>query len=172
LADRCDVTLLSGDHPRDEAALRNEVGANARLHFRQTPHQKMECIAELQRKGRRVMMVGDGLNDAGALKQADVGIAIAEDIGAFSPASDGILDAREFGRLPRFLAFARTARRIIIASFAISVLYNAVGITFAARGLLSPVLAAVLMPLSSISVVVFAVGATEWAARDLDQQVP
>lgn len=118
------------------------------------------------------MMVGDGLNDAGALRQSDVGVAVVEQIGAFSPASDVILEAQMVGRLPSVLRFARLAVGVVHASFAISVVYNLVGLSFAARGMLSPLVAAVLMPLSSVSVVAFACGATLWLARRLDFGVP
>jgi Cu+-exporting ATPase len=111
------------------------------------------------------MMVGDGLNDAGALKQSDVGVAVMEKVGAFSPASDVILDAACVKQLPEILTLARRAARIVRVSFGISAAYNVVGVGIAAAGLLSPLVCAVLMPLSSASVVLFACGVTTWAAR-------
>jgi len=111
------------------------------------------------------MMVGDGLNDAGALKQSDVGVAVVEKIGAFSPASDMILEAGQITRLLKILSFARKSSRVVRLSFGISALYNLLGISIAAAGILSPIICAVLMPLSSISVVLFACGMTRWAAR-------
>ena len=76
-----------------------------------------------------------------------------------------ILEASQVGRLPALLRFARLAVGVVYVSFGLSVIYNGVGISFAARGVLSPLVAAVLMPLSSVSVVAFACGATIWAAR-------
>ena len=105
-------------------------------------------------------MIGDGLNDAGALKQSNVGVSISENINTFSPACDAILDASAFDKIPLFLKYCKGSMRIIEVSFIISFLYNIVGLSFAVQGLLSPVVAAILMPLSSITVVVFVTLAT------------
>ena len=159
------LALLSGDQPRDAQTLLSLLGQDATLAFNQDPHQKLAFIQHLQQNGHHVLMIGDGLNDAGALQQGDVGIALTEFVSSFTPASDGILDAFAFSRLPAILRFCRSSLRIIKASFAISICYNVIGISVAAQGLLSPVIAAILMPISSISVVVFAVAATERTAR-------
>jgi P-type Cu+ transporter len=145
------LALLSGDQPRDADTLRTLLGPDATLAFDRNPHQKLAFVRDLQQQGHHVLMIGDGLNDAGALKQGDVGIALTEDVSAFAPACDGILDANAFPHLPAFLRFSRSALRIIKASFAISLCYNLIGISVAAQGLLSPVIAAILMPLSSVS---------------------
>jgi Cu+-exporting ATPase len=165
LASRYALALLSGDNARERETFHALFGERASLHFNQTPLGKLDFIRDLQQTGQTTMMVGDGLNDAGALRQSDVGVAVVEQIGAFSPASDVILEADTVQRLPALLRFARQAVGVVYASFAISVIYNVVGIGFAARGLLSPLVAAVLMPLSSVSVVAFACGATTWLAR-------
>ena len=164
LGDRYQLALLSGDNSREESRFRALFGNRATLQFNQSPLDKLGFVRDLQQAGRKVMMVGDGLNDAGALKQSDVGVAVVEQVGAFSPASDVILDAAQLPQLARMLEFSRVAVRIIRAGFILSGLYNLVGIGIAATGLLSPIVCAVLMPLSSISVVLFACGATRWAA--------
>ena len=110
-------------------------------------------------------MVGYGLNDAGALKQSDIGIAVVENAGAFSPASDIILLAGMVPRVDSVLQFSKRSVAIVRTSFLVSSLYNLAGISIAAAGLLAPIVCAILMPLSSISVVAFACAATTWAGH-------
>ncbi|HVM47662.1 MAG TPA: heavy metal translocating P-type ATPase metal-binding domain-containing protein [Candidatus Acidoferrum sp.] len=164
LGSQYDLALLSGDNEKERERFRALFGDRAALQFNQGPLDKLSFIRRLQDGGKVVMMVGDGLNDAGALKQSDVGVAVVEKAGAFSPASDVILASGQVPRLARMLQVARSATRIVRLSFGISFLYNAAGIGVAAAGILSPLVSAVLMPLSSISVVLFACGATRWAA--------
>jgi Cu+-exporting ATPase len=162
---RCRVTLLSGDQPRERARFEALFGDGVPLHFNQGPGDKLAFVRGLQSEGRTVMMVGDGLNDAGALQQSDVGVAVVEEVGAFSPASDVILDGRGVVQLSNLLDYSRAAVRIVRLSFLLSTLYNIVGISIAARGLLAPITCAILMPLSSASVVAFACGLATWSAR-------
>lgn len=98
-------------------------------------------------------MIGDGLNDAGALKQADTGIVVVDDLNQFSPASDAILKGSELSRLDRFITFSKTSLRVVYVAFGVSFLYNIVGLSFAVSGKLTPLISAVLMPLSSVTVV-------------------
>jgi Cu+-exporting ATPase len=165
IGQNCEVALLSGDNEKEREQFQALFGRDARLLFNQSPQDKLEFIRDLQNSGKTVMMVGDGLNDAGALKQSDVGVAVVETIGAFSPASDVILESSRVGRLADVMAFARKSSQIVRASFAISALYNAVGVAIAAAGMLSPLVCAFLMPISSITVVLFACGTTKWAAN-------
>ncbi len=165
LGGRYELALLSGDNEKERERFRSLFGGTAGLYFNQSPLDKLGFIRRLQDSGRRVMMVGDGLNDAGALKQSDVGVAVIEQAGAFSPASDVILEAARVPRLSAILALARQTTQIVRLSFGISAVYNLAGISIAAAGILSPVICAILMPVSSISVVLFACGATNLAAR-------
>jgi P-type Cu+ transporter len=175
------LSLLSGDHEGErerfgklfnhagtEQSGQNAAASPPALRFKQSPLDKLGFIQNLQKSGKVVMMVGDGLNDAGALRQSDVGAAIVEKIGTFSPASDIILSADQVPNLDRILALARRTVAVLRVSFGISALYNLVGISIAAAGILSPLVCAVLMPLSSISVVLFACGATHFQARKLE----
>ena len=155
--------MLSGDNDKQRARFAGWFKRPESLQFNQSPADKLGYIQRLQADGRKALMAGDGLNDAGALQQSDVGVAIVENVGAFSPASDVIMAANMVPRTDALLRFARAATRITRASFIISALYNIVGVTIAARGWLSPVVCAILMPLSSVTVVAFACGATSWA---------
>ena len=159
------MALLSGDNEGQKKSIQKMFGSGADIRFRQTPHEKLEYVNDKMMSGEKILMVGDGLNDAGALQAASVGISIVERHSAFSPACDGILDAAAFALLPEYLRMSRTGMTIIKTSFAISFAYNIIGIAFAVQGLLSPVIAAILMPASSVSVVLFATIATTLAAK-------
>lgn len=137
------------------------------MYFNQKPEHKLSFIEESQQNNHHVMMVGDGLNDSGALAQSDVGIAVSEDINVFSPACDGILSAEKFSEIPLFLKLAKQSMKIIRTAFLISLVYNIIGLYFAVTGQLSPVVAAILMPLSSISIVVFTTIATNMISKKL-----
>lgn len=159
--------LISGDNDKEKAQLSNLFPAQADLLFNQLPVEKMEYIRSLQTQGHRVCMLGDGLNDAGALKQANLGIAVSDDINNFSPGCDAILDGRSFEMLPRFLRFAKDAVKVIHMSFGISLTYNLVGLSFAITGTMSPLFAAVLMPLSTVTIICFTTIATRlYATRN------
>ena len=153
------LSLLSGDNDTESEALSDPeiVGIDKRnMSFEMDPHQKKEWIVKRQESEQeKVLMVGDGLNDAGALRAAHFGISIAEDNTQFTPASDGILTADSFHKLPKLIRLAKQARIVVIAAFALSFIYNVVGVSVAVQGLLSPVIAAILMPLSSVTIVVF-----------------
>jgi Cu+-exporting ATPase len=155
--------LLTGDSNVDAEVA--SVFAGIRMHVGQGPVEKAAFVKDLQAQGHRVMMVGDGLNDAGALAQSDVGMTVSESSAALTPASDAILDARSLDRLPDALRLARKARTIVIASLGLSILYNLTGVSFAVAGQLTPLIAAILMPLSSVTVVTFVTLATAWSAR-------
>ena len=141
------------------------MDSKSKIYFKQSPSDKLNFINKIKSADNKVLMLGDGLNDAGALAQSDVGIAVTENISYFSPACDAILDAESFDKISSFLNFSRISIKIIYISFIISFLYNIAGLTFAIEGMLSPIVAAILMPLSSISVVSFATLATNFMAK-------
>ncbi len=164
LKEKC-LALLSGDHEGDRVRMSAIFPPYVQLHFDQSPHDKLEFISNLQRDGRKVMMIGDGLNDSGALKQSDVGVAITDDTGVFTPACDGILMGSKLSRLDRFLALGKSATTILKIAFGISFFYNTIALSFAVTGHLTPLVAAILMPISSVSVVGFSTIAVNWVAK-------
>jgi Cu+-exporting ATPase len=165
LAKRFNLKLISGDNDSEKENLMNYFDNNSEFLFNQSPEKKLQYIKTLQKKGKKTLMIGDGLNDSGALRQSLVGISISEDVNTFSPACDAILDAEVFDKLPSFLSFCKSSINIIIISFIISFLYNIIGLSFAVQGLLSPIFAAILMPLSSITVVIFVTLASNIIAK-------
>lgn len=155
LKNKYQLMVLSGDHDSEKEVLKFMLGENAQLYFKQSPEEKLNKIEALQKAGKKVMMIGDGLNDAGALKQSDIGIAVTDQANYFSPACDVIMDGQVFNKLDKFIRFAKDSKNVILGSFVISILYNFVGLYFAVQGDLSPVIAAILMPVSSISIILF-----------------
>ena len=161
------ISILSGDNQKERERLQAIFPQAESFHFNLTPKDKLEHIKKFQDAGDIVLMFGDGLNDAGALKQADIGIAVTENMSSFSPASDGILSAEEFAGIDKFMNFSKSSIKIILFSFLISILYNVIGLSFAVMGLLSPLFAAILMPVSSLTVVGFALIATKLSAKKI-----
>lgn len=157
--------LISGDNESERENLKKIFGEETLLLFNQSPQEKMNFVTDLQIKGHKVLMIGDGLNDAGALMASHAGLTIADDIYSFSPACDGIIESSKFSKLSQFINFSKISLNIVKISFIISFLYNLIGISIAVQGTLSPLVAAILMPLSSISVVAFATFSVSLAAR-------
>jgi len=147
--------LLSGDNDSERKNMQELFGENAQLFFKQSPMEKLTFIERLQNQNQKVMMIGDGLNDAGALKASNIGISVSENTSHFSPASDVIMDASVFNNANRFIQFSKHTTIVIKMSFIISLIYNIIGLSFAVQGNLSPLIAAILMPLSSVTVIAF-----------------
>ena len=164
------IIILSGDNDGEKDYLKTLLPENATLLFNQRPEDKLNYIKEQQEQGKNVLMIGDGLNDAGALAQSNVGISISENVNVFSPACDGILDASRFKDITRFLSLSKKGIKVIEHAFVFSLFYNMVGLLFAITGNLEPVVAAILMPLSSISIVVFTTMATFFLGRELKNE--
>ncbi|MBC7567628.1 MAG: heavy metal translocating P-type ATPase metal-binding domain-containing protein [Pedobacter sp.] len=147
--------LLSGDSNRESNALVPFFQDPDALHFNQSPQNKLDYVTKLQDEGKKVAMIGDGLNDSGALKQSNIGIAVTDNINNFSPSCDAVLDGKFFQKIPQFIQLAKDAVKVIYMSFAISLTYNITGLFFAVQGMLSPLIAAILMPLSTITIILF-----------------
>ncbi len=160
LSDKYTLSLLSGDNSRQEPVLRKFFGTKSELLFRQKPVDKLAYIEALQQRGKKVMMIGDGLNDAGALQQSNVGVTLTDDVNNFTPACDAIFNAKNISQLPALLDLAAASGWVIKASFVISVVYNVAGLWYAMHGALRPVAAAILMPCSTLSIVVITSGVT------------
>ncbi|MDR6341071.1 Cu+-exporting ATPase [Filimonas zeae] len=158
------ITILSGDNEGERQYLSSLLKPGSQLLFNQGPEDKLRVIQRLQQRGIRVMMIGDGLNDAGALQQADVGIAVTEDSNCFTPASDAIMEVGQLGALDRILRLCIANRRVVMIAFVVSILYNIVGIWFAVQARLSPMIAAILMPASSLSILLITYGLSNVAA--------
>ncbi|MGQ1785921.1 heavy metal translocating P-type ATPase [Saccharicrinis sp. GN24d3] len=166
LKSKYDLYLLSGDNDAEKENLREMFG-NDRMYFEQKPQDKMNFITDLKQKGKSVLMTGDGLNDSGAFMSSDVALSLADDIYHFSPAGDAILEASKFRNFHQYIRFAQKSLTIVKQSFLISFFYNVIGLGFAITGNMSPVVAAILMPVSSITVVAYTTFKTRMAGTKI-----
>lgn len=161
------VYLLSGDKQAHAGSILDWFPDPSTYQFECSPMDKMKFIQTLQDQGKRVAMIGDGLNDAGALRQSHVGIAISDDHLHFTPASDAILNGEQLAQLPTYLAFSKFGLKLIKLSFLLSLVYNAIGLSYAVQGNLSPLIAAILMPVNSISMLLIANLGMSWKGYTL-----
>jgi P-type Cu+ transporter len=157
-----ELSVISGDHEGERQNIIKQFGYEPKMEFKQSPEDKLAYIDQLQQQGEKVMMIGDGLNDAGALKQSNIGIAVSDEMNNFSPACDILMDAKKLILLPRLMKYAQKGRYVIFGSFVVSILYNIIGLYFSLTAQLSPVIAAILMPVSSISIVLFTTSLSYW----------
>ncbi len=151
------LSLISGDDDKDLPKMQAFFPQKEAILFNQSPNDKLNYIKALQKNKHHVLMIGDGLNDAGALRQSDVGIVISDNTNNFSPSCDIILNAQNFDRLYSIIDYLKKSKYIIYGAFVLAFLYNTIGLYFAITGVLSPIIAAILMPLSSISVILYGV---------------
>jgi Cu+-exporting ATPase len=161
------LSLVSGDNDKQQPALQELFGMYSDLRFYQKPLDKLKYVETLQSIHRKVLMIGDGLNDAGALQQSNVGISLADDVNNFTPSCDAILDAKRFGQIPALLKLAKRGRTVINISFVISILYNIIGLSISVQGKMSPMIAAILMPASTLSIVLVTTGVSSIIAKRL-----
>lgn len=151
------ITIITGDKKNPEHLVKQHIPDDIEILYNQLPEDKVRYINTLNQNGIANIMIGDGLNDAGALKAAYIGIAVTENTTNFTPGSDVIISGSMISKIPVFLKLAKKSMVTVYISFLISLIYNTIGISFAVAGLLTPVIAAILMPVSSVSVVLFTV---------------
>ncbi len=170
LQKKYEVYILSGDNDAEKTYLNSLIRKEERILFNQSPHDKLNFIKKLQHNGKQVMMLGDGLNDAGALMQSNVGVAVSENVNNFSPACDAILEGKHLCKTDRFIKYSTQGKKIIYGSFVLSVIYNIIGLYYATTASLEPMIAAILMPLSAVSIVLFTTGCSAVLGRDMIEE--
>lgn len=158
--------LLSGDNDRDKSMLMKYFD-EGRLHFRVSPFKKEEYVKNVSLTNAKVMMIGDGLNDSGALLCANVGVSVTNNESVFTPSSDVICQADSLNFIPRVIELCKKGVLVVRISFVLSILYNIIGLSFAIRGELSPVVAAILMPISSVTVIGISLLGTSYYGRKI-----
>jgi len=162
------IHILSGDNDSEKEKLMKLLPKDSEITFNQKPESKLTYIASLQSQNKKVMMLGDGLNDAGALQQSDLGVSVVDDVYSFTPSSDAILNGEKLVNLPAYINFSNYNMNVVKWSYVFSLFYNMIGLSFAVTGNLQPLIAAILMPLSSISVVVLVTILTSLKGRKLN----
>ncbi|MDM1520983.1 heavy metal translocating P-type ATPase [Myroides odoratimimus] len=161
------LAILSGDNDGEKEVLEKLLPSSTSLVFNQKPAEKLEYVKRLQENGGNVMMVGDGLNDAGALAQSNVGVSVSENVNVFTPASDAILDAKMFKSLKSFLNYSKKSVKIIKLSYILALSYNVIGITVSIMNKMSPLVAAILMPISTVSIISFVTIMSNYFAKKI-----
>jgi len=161
-----EVFLVTGDNQRTAGALAALAGIATENVFAEVqPGQKADLVRQLQEKGGRVAFVGDGINDAPALEQADLGIAVSQASDVANEAADIILLQSNIQAVPEAIELARAALRTIRQNLFWAFFYNAAAVPLAALGFLSPILCAAAMGLSDLVVIGNAIRLSRWAGR-------
>jgi len=148
------VYLITGDNPRTATSIARQAGISSERVFSEVrPEQKAELVKKLQNQGERVAFVGDGINDAPALEQADLGIAVSRASDIAREAADIILVRPEIDAVAESLNLARATLRTIKQNLFWAFFYNAIGVPLAALGFMSPILCAAAMGVSDLVVI-------------------
>ncbi|WP_185858150.1 heavy metal translocating P-type ATPase [Blattabacterium cuenoti] len=162
------IIILSGDHNNlEKKYLKSILPKSSHVFFSQSPEDKMNYIKKLQKKGERIIMFGDGINDCAALNQSEVGISVSENPTSFFPSCDAFMQSNHLNKIFLFLKISKVSAKLVFINFTISLIYNSIGILFAVTGNLRPLIAAILMPLSSFSVIFFSIVSTWFLSRKL-----
>ena len=160
------IYLLTGDNALTAAGIAAQVGIPPDKVFAEVrPEQKADWVQKLQREGKRVAFVGDGINDAPALEQADLGVAVSRASDVAREAADIILLKSEIEAVPESLGLARATLRTIKQNLFWAFFYNAIGIPLAALGFMSPILCAAAMGVSDLVVIGNALRLRGWRLR-------
>jgi P-type Cu+ transporter len=158
-----EIYLVTGDNLLTAESIAKQTGIKSANVFAQVrPEQKAEFVKKLQQQGQRVAFVGDGFNDAPALEQADLGVAVSRASDVAREAADIILLKSEIVAVPESLGLARATLRTIHQNLFWAFFYNAVGVPLAALGFMSPILCAAAMGLSDLVVIGNALRLRRW----------
>jgi P-type Cu+ transporter len=162
------IYLITGDNALTAASIAAQVGIPRDNVFAEIrPEQKAEFVQKLQRQGKRVAFVGDGINDAPALEQADLGVAVSRASDVAREAADIILLKSEIEAVPEALGLARATLRTIKQNLFWAFFYNALGVPLAALGFMSPILCAAAMGVSDLVVIGNALRLRGWRLRKI-----
>lgn len=161
-----DVRLLTGDTAPISKEIAQLFPAEA-IKQGASPSQKVEYIVKNQKLGSRVLMMGDGLNDLAALSAANVSVAVSNNTSRIVPACDIVIDAKNIGSIASLLRYAHKLRGVVGLAFWFTMIYNLIGLTLSLSGNLSPVITAIMMPLSSLLVLAISVVGSKVTHRSL-----
>ncbi|MBU3742913.1 MAG: HAD-IC family P-type ATPase, partial [Candidatus Kapabacteria bacterium] len=159
-----EVYLVSGDSERDAPLFRDTFGSD-RMRFGASPFDKINVLEQLGSSGGHTMMIGDGLNDAGGMRAARVGVAVSDETSTLVPACDVIIGGDHLRDIAPLIGYARRLRDLIRFSLVFSMVYNVIGVALAVSGALTPVVVAIMMPISSLIVTAVSVLGARWFGR-------
>lgn len=162
------INVLTGDHLAGASLVTETIQSDQiKVLANQQPADKLAFIKAAQDHQQPIMMVGDGINDGPAMRTANVGLAIVPRGKYFHPTADALTLADQLTALPKWLTFSKKTLNMVRIGLAVSLFYNALAYYWAITGFLTPVVAALFMPLSSLSVVALTVLLTKYQARQL-----